>query len=205
MRFLVVPGHSRSPSGVLWPQLNMAVIVFFPLLFPNLSSEEIKVHREMILEERCLLESSVLYFTSGLKRGLSQSQHCTLASTTPSSSWQLDTSLTLLLSYAKWVSGCLGLSLSLNLLIFVYFTLQWNTWQWLPTLQLQLMQVVCFYGLGSCMKMQMNVSQNFFDNGNWLHLKSQAAKPQSFTPSCQNKNKTFATLSCRSTGLNPDA
>lgn len=55
------------------------------------------------LHEKCLL---VFFFSllSGLKRGLSQSQHYTPVSTTLFFSWQPDTSLTRLSSFAKLVS-----------------------------------------------------------------------------------------------------
>lgn len=55
----------------------------------------------LISRQKCLLES---LFLSGLRRGLSRSQHYTLVSTMLFYSWQRDTSLTHLSSFVKWVS-----------------------------------------------------------------------------------------------------
>lgn len=53
----------------------------------------------------CVYWTHLFLLFSGLKRGLSQSQHYTLVSTMLFYSWQPDTSSTHLSSFAKWVSG----------------------------------------------------------------------------------------------------
>lgn len=73
---------------------------------PSVISEMLGIWKWRISwwKEKCLLESLFLLLP-GLKRGLSRSQHYTLVSTTLFCSWQPDTSLTRLSSFAKWVSG----------------------------------------------------------------------------------------------------
>lgn len=96
------------------PQLNMAVIIFFLSWSvsesrgspgkPSIISGMLGIWNDAVLGRKLFMWIILLLF-SGLKRGLSQSQHYTLVSTMLFFCWQLDTSLTRRSSSAKWVSG----------------------------------------------------------------------------------------------------
>lgn len=117
MKFLLLWGYSQSQFAVPGSQLNMAVIVFFWLEVSqkargapakaSVISEMLGNWNGTFLGRKVFIAVSFFFFFrlfSGLKRGLSRSQHYTLVSTMLFYSWQQDTSLTPLLSFAKWVS-----------------------------------------------------------------------------------------------------
>lgn len=89
------------------PQLNMSNCLFFSHLEAAQKGTELRAVTSEVpgISADAFLRFFFLLLLSGLKRGLSRSQHCTLASTTLFSCWRLDTSSTRRLSSGKWVSN----------------------------------------------------------------------------------------------------